>query len=65
MSASKLRLYGFTDAATKADTLGDTLSAMWNSIRADPDNASVDVDQAYVEYNAALTAVQKALTELK
>jgi hypothetical protein len=63
LAETKLELYGFSAAAKEANTLSDTLIAVWDGLRANPANA-VNLDRSHRDYDKALDAIKKALKEL-
>jgi hypothetical protein len=62
LAETKLELYGFGAATKEANTLSDTLIAVWDGLRANPANA-VNLDQSHKDYDKALEAIKKALKQ--
>ena len=64
MMASKLALYGFTNAATLMNTLNDTLAEIWRSIRTDP-TKEISLENSYAQYDLALKAIYAEFEKLR
>lgn len=63
MAATKLALYGFSNAAEQAETLNDTLRIPWESLRKDSAIA-VSLTDSHDAYDRTQREIHKALKEL-